>query len=356
MFGGGFNYEQIDSLESDLRTGFLLYCNRTPALAAEYLRSLLQHRHHDRVARGILKFSGALAQAAPAELAELTATTLIPKPPRDRYPARYELREAFDYSDHEFLSPSPAQGPFLELLLHAPEHGLALVRRLVDHAIAFYANGHSPDGDTIVITYADSARVFPWGRSYTWSREGAGHYSVTSGLMALEAWGHHRIEADEPFDKVLSDVLGPPGAPAAYLLVAVDLMLSHWPKSCEAAVPFLACPELLCLDRRRQLLDNFKYPDIFGLNALQKEPPGVTSLDKLKKYPSRRQMFEHLIGCYGAFGPTSCDRPFPGSYAKPLRVWSAQRSVGPWRPCFYGRPCAQSSRSWQLARSVSHAG
>ena len=130
--------------------------------------------------------------------------------------------------------------------------------------------------------------------------------------MALEAWGHRRIEADEPFDKVLSDVLGPPGAPAAYLLVAVDLMLSHWPKSCEAAVPFLACPELLCLDRRRQLLDNFKYPDIFGLNALQKEPPGVTSLDKLKKYPSRRQMFEHLIGCYGAFGPDELRQTLSG--------------------------------------------
>jgi hypothetical protein len=303
-FGGKLNYEQINSLESDLRTWFLLFCNRTPTLAADYLRLLIQDRHYERIARGILKFSGALAQAAPAELAELTATTLIPKPPReDRYPGRYEIREAFDHSDHEFLSPSPAQGPFLQLLLHAPEHGLALVRRLVDHAISFYSGGRSPDDDAIVIPYADGERAFPWGQSYTWSREGAGHYSVTSALMALEAWGHRRIEAGEPFDKVLADVLGLPGAPAAYLLVAVDLMLSHWPKSREPAVPFLACPELLCLDHRRQILDNFKYPDIFGLNALQKEPIGTATLESLKKYPSRRQMFEHLIGLYGAFGP-----------------------------------------------------
>ena len=120
--------------------------------------------------------------------------------------------------------------------------------------------------------------------------------------MALEAWGHRRIEAGEPFHKVLADVLGPPGAPAAYLLVAVDLLLSHWPKSREAAVPFLACPELLCLDRQRIVHDNLEFPDMFGLKALQKGPVGMANLDGLKKYPSRRRMFDDLISQY-ALGP-----------------------------------------------------
>jgi hypothetical protein len=88
--------------------------------------------------------------------------------------------------------------------------------------------------------------------------------------MALEAWAHRRIEAGETVEIVLTDVLGPSESPAAFLLVAVDLLLSHWPKSREAAVPFLACPELLCLDRGRQSHDNFQYPDLFGLNALGK--------------------------------------------------------------------------------------
>jgi hypothetical protein len=306
MFGGVLDHEQIESLESDLRIGFLMFCNRTPALAAEYLRSLHKHRrrHRNAAARSILKFRGTLAQAAPAELAELTAAILIPERRREeRHPGRYEIREPFDYSDHQFLPASPAQGPFLELLIHAPEQGLSLVRRLVDHAISFYTNGRSPDGDAIVIPYEDSDRGFPWVRSYTWSREGPGHYCVTSALMALEAWGHRRIEAGEPFDKVLADVLGPPGAPAAYLLVAVDLLLSHWAKSREAAVPFLGCPELLCLDRQRLVHDNLEFPDLFGLKALQKEPVGVASLDTLQKYPSRRRMFDDLIGLYGAFGP-----------------------------------------------------
>jgi hypothetical protein len=303
LFAGALDPGQIESLESDLRIGFLMFCHLTPDLAGEYLQSLLQRRRRDRVAAGILKFRGTLAQAAPAALTELTAAILIPEPQQDdEYSPRYELREPFDYSDHELLPPSPAQGPFFELLIHAPEHGLSLVHRLVDHAISFYTGGRTPDGNALVIPYPDGERSFPWVRSYIWSRDGAGHYCVTSALMALEAWGHRRIEAGEPFDKVLADLLGPAGAPAAYLLVAVDLLLSHWPISRDAAVPFLACPELLCLDRQRYVHDNMQFPDIFGLGALQKEPVGMASVESLKKYPSRRRMFDDLIGRY-AFGP-----------------------------------------------------
>ena len=42
--------------------------------------------------------------------------------------------------------------------------------------------------------------------------------------MALEAWAHNRIEAGEAFDIVLDDVLGAGNSPAAYLLIAVDLV------------------------------------------------------------------------------------------------------------------------------------
>ncbi len=87
---------------------------------------------------------------------------------------------------------------------------------------------------------AGSERTFPWVPSYGWSREmGSSTAVVTSALMALEAWAHRLIDAGEPFDRVLADVLGPANAPAAYLLVAVDLLLSHWPKSRAAAIPFL---------------------------------------------------------------------------------------------------------------------
>lgn len=302
-FGGELEYEQIPVLESELRTGFLLFCHRTPDLAVQYLGELRERDRTRDAVRSILKFHGSLAQAAPAELAELTATALIPDENSDEDGYRREYREPFEYIDHEFLPASPAQGPFLELLTHSPGHGKALIHQLIEHAIDFYSGGRDHGEEVISIVLSKGERAFPWVRSYNWSREGAGHYSVCSGLMALEAWAHGRIETGEPFGQVLSDILGPPGSPAAYLLVAVDLILSHWPQSREAAIPYLACPELLCIDRERAVHDSFEFPDLFGLKALQREPAGAISSEGLKNRPSRRQMLDQILGNYAVFEP-----------------------------------------------------
>ena len=101
--------------------------------------------------------------------------------------------------------------------------------------------------------------------------------------MALEAWAHQRVEAGEPIAAVLADVLGEPSSSVAYLLIAVDLLLSHWPKSREAAVPFLACPELLSFDRDRLSNDIQPRPDLFGLGEQAREPSGSVTLATLKE-------------------------------------------------------------------------
>jgi hypothetical protein len=80
------------------------------------------------------------------------------------------------------------------------------------------------------------------------------------------------------------------------------LLLSHWPKSRAAAIPFLACPELLCLDRHRTAHDGIEMPDLYGLKALQKEPVGAASLATLKERPSRRFMLDQLLGTYALEG------------------------------------------------------
>ena len=184
-FGGEIDPDRIGSLESDLRNGFLFFCNRTPGLAVEYLRSLGKRRHNNNVVRSILKFPGALAQAAPAELAELTATALIAKRRPDRRHYHRDLEEPFKYLDHEFLPASPVQGPFFELLTYAPQHGLSLIHRLVDHAISFYSQDREYGADAFTISFPDGERVFPWSQSYWWSREWMGPSSaITSALTA----------------------------------------------------------------------------------------------------------------------------------------------------------------------------
>jgi len=304
-FNGDLTYEQVGPLEEALRMGFLGFCHRTPELAKKYLESLRKRRYGEQVKSGILKSSGALPTAAPKELAEFTAELLIPNEEEERRDRSYTpFRDAFGHHDTDFVPASPSQGPFLNLLVHAPEHGLTLIRQLVDHAISFKSGGRNFGKNAITITYLDgSERVFPWIQSYNWSRDvGVAPSIVTSALMALEAWGHRRIEAGEPVDKVLVDILGPANSSTSYLLVAVDLLLSHWPKSRIGAIPFLACPDLLCLDRSRVVHDNMEFPDFFGLKGLQKEPIGLATVDSLKARASRRFMLDQFLASYALDG------------------------------------------------------
>jgi hypothetical protein len=292
---GGRNFTDV---ASGLRSYLVLFGHRAPALAAAYLKAVRQRPHNDRVVSELLKQSGQLPKAAPAELAELTAAALIEPRRRRRHGHDRLLDDGFTFVDHEFLPPSPAQGPFLELLRNSPRDGLALVRKLVDHAIAVVTDQKPPGSNGFLIPFSEGDRFFPWARSYGWSRGGSRSYAVVSALMALEAWAHERLDNGEPLAPVLSDVLGEPGAPAAYLLVAVDLLLSHWPASRAEAMPFLGCPELLCIERERQLNDAHEPPDIFGLGELRREPKGGATLASLKKRYSRSVPLEALLPNY----------------------------------------------------------
>jgi hypothetical protein len=59
-FGGEMDYDRMKSLESDLRSGFLLFCYRTPALAVEYLPSLGQRRPSRNAGAAYGSFAGRL--------------------------------------------------------------------------------------------------------------------------------------------------------------------------------------------------------------------------------------------------------------------------------------------------------
>jgi len=302
-FSGAIQGQQLKSLEDTLRFYFLAFAYHARQLAAEYLNTFKTRTYSEEIKLDILKFRGSLAIAAPAELAEFTLATLIPRERPVRRRDSLVPEGPFGFTDGKFLPCSPSQGPFFELLIHSPQNGLRLIRRLVDYSISFFSHGADPGLDGITIHLAGGPRFFPWVRTYMWSRETFGApYLVTSGLMALEAWAHRRLDNGEPFETVLDDVIGEAGAPVAYLLPVVDLILSHWEQAVEGAVPFVASPELLALDRQRYVRDNppkLPKPAIFEeLELLQKEPPGTVSNEELKKRNSRSFMLDQVIGNY----------------------------------------------------------
>lgn len=68
--------------------------------------------HNEYIVRSILKMRGTLAQAAPVELANLTAQALISGPRGRKRHFGTEREEAFTYLDHVFLPVSPTKAHF----------------------------------------------------------------------------------------------------------------------------------------------------------------------------------------------------------------------------------------------------
>ena len=113
--------------------------------------------------------------------------------------------------------------------------------------------------------------------------------------MALEAWGHRLIDDGEDVDAVIAEILGDEEVPAAYLLVIVDLVLSHWPKSAKAAIPFVGCPELLSWDHTRSSYETIGFD--FGAFG-DKEPRGLATRESLKSRAFRKLSLEQVVPFY----------------------------------------------------------
>lgn len=285
-----------ESQVADLRRAFLAWCKLRPEETASYLSGLARHQYRDKAFEELLTFVGTAPSAAPKELADLFLRVLPDGDDEDG--DRYD-RKLFSNWDLEYLPSSPARPPFLALLQADKEQGLRLIRGLITYAVSRRSGGRAPGNDQIEVPFSEGARDFAWEQSYMMSRTDSS-YIVVSALMALEAWGHLRIEAGEPVEDVIQDVLGPEGSPAAYLLVAIDLLLSHWPQSRESIWPFAASPELLVYDRLRQAHEQD--------NQLQQpwvhpEPAGPIRLADLQERPSRQMSLETVLVNLARFGP-----------------------------------------------------
>ena len=150
--------------------------------------------------------------------------------------------------DHHFVTASPGQGPFFELLDHAPADGLRLVRAVVEHATNWVRDRYVEARQTVSacdhsVLQVRQSRSMETSSTFTlWTRNPCRPRLPTSALMALEAWAHREIERGRPFEEVLHDVLGPDGSSIAFVAVAVDIVLSHWRVARDVAWPIVACP------------------------------------------------------------------------------------------------------------------
>lgn len=315
----------------DLRTMTLLIAVHAPEAAKAYLTAATAENDHYKT-KAIRPLSTTLAGIAPVEIAALIEAQLIEKAPRGRS-RRDAMSRAFGFADSDYMPASPAQPPFLDLLTADAEVGLGLIRKLVDAALAFRTDGRTDDTDGYTIVIDGKPRFFPWVRTYFWSRQmQAPESAVGSALMALEAWSHERLDRGDEVDAVLKDILGPKGSCAAYLVIAIDVLLSHWPTTRDALVPFIANPHLLAADRQRTSVETM----IGGLLIGQKEPNGRARLADLAKRPSRGITLENAIPYYIADDETGRDlRTLLNEAVQDIGPYEEDASFGD--PAFMGR-------------------
>lgn len=298
--GGWFNSlerHEIDSLASNLRSTFVAFAALTPDLARQYIADLRAGRASGENLKAAIKFAGGLPIAAPEDYVDLVVYALV-EPLKEPVECQRDRDDPFTFLDHDFMPESPAQGPFLALLKASPKAGLALVRQLVDHEIAWSRRrGASDDTFTIGLGARKREVSAPW--AYQLARRQARGHAVQCALMAVEAWGHARIEAGEKVDAVIQDIWGDAPLTAPFVLTAVDLALSHEDEtSSEILLDLLASPELLAMDRLRQGQENMGGLDVdwFGIKSLQREPgQGVNTAKALKERWSRHIALERVL-------------------------------------------------------------
>lgn len=261
-----------------------------PAAAKQYLATVNTGETRHGEFEALLKGRGALAKAAPAEFVDFFLGGVIEKAKRrDLYSSSQDLTP-FGIHEHLFMPASPSQGPFLEILEQVPDEGLRLVRRIVEHATDWLRRHYAKDRvpfPRIMIAFPEGSKSFEGDASvYGWPRVPVPSNMITSALMALEAWGHSRIETGVAPTQILDDVLGPDGSSVAFLAVAVDLVLSHEAVFRDVAWPLAAAPELLKLDEHRHVRD------ITGVDrflASEREPATAkVKRTDLDARPSRR--------------------------------------------------------------------
>ncbi|MEA2913707.1 MAG: hypothetical protein QOJ15_5788 [Bradyrhizobium sp.] len=179
-----------------------------------------------------------------------------------------------------------------------------MIRGLVEHATEWRRQHYRDDRRSfpkLTIPFPDGHKSFEGDWSvYHWVRSIAPSTITASALMALEGWGHQQIEQGRPFAEVLHDVLGPDGSSVAFVLVAVDLILSHWSLSRDHAWPFAATPELLVFDGLRHTRDTTGVDRLSALDGGVET--GRVKRSDLDARPSRRVRLVDTFGVY-VFGP-----------------------------------------------------
>lgn len=242
---------------SNLKQLIGLYALKVPDLAKTYLDGAAQSENLSFQMNEIVRQSGHLPSAAPKSFANLIRAAVEDVKTsfeEDTY-FRSRPRHLLSMFEMGFIEAQPGAGPFLAILTADPDTGIDLVRYLVEESIKWDAKQEGDEPDAFTFELGGEERRFYASWSYFWPRGRSRSPILSSALMALEYWAQETIAAGADITATINTVLGQGDCAAAFLAVAVDLVLSNSGARVETICDLLASPELVSLDSERAKYD-----------------------------------------------------------------------------------------------------
>jgi hypothetical protein len=305
------------------------------AVEAYILRLGERHSLHDKALEDVIMCSPRLSVALPQAFVDFVLKAVLDPLPKEELEQRrkeYEaelkavrdgvhgrsslLSQGFSSIDdfrldelsigegrQQFYPAHPGREPFKSLFESAPKEAIRLVRTIGNHAIDAWRELHEIQnkrrGTPIPIILS-----FPWGEECFWG--GAREYgmfrgtfsphALTSGLMALEAWGFQQIDAGTSVEDLLARVI--PGQRNVALLGIAVSWIMYKPAASQTVLPIASHPRVWNSDIRRlvQIDMTDLYPSEIGMFN-----QGADVIDALRAHnrrPHRRNDVRGLTPLY----------------------------------------------------------
>ncbi len=289
------SYAVTDDALEIARSHLAHWAPLSPGAATRYLNAVKDAKRLGKLMDQILKFPGKFPSAAPHEFVAVLLRALEDLDDEEDQcsikPTSYCF-DAMSRFDMHFIRGRCGIDVFTNVLEAASATGTEFIRKLFKIAAA-----PANDGSEILVQLLGEPREIQCPLSYGWSRKGAPSVMLTKALLALEYWGHRRIEEDEAIDAVIADILGDGPIGGALWLVVVDLVISHSPLNGELLRELLSSPETLALDFERARSDEFHgMSGDFQMRSWDAGPPADHTVEKdLSERESRSVTLVDLI-------------------------------------------------------------
>lgn len=268
------------------------FADKNPGAAERYLTAIAASERVVDELYELLNFPFSMPKAAPKAFAaafiEGTRQEYAAHSESDR---RHGRSVSISRLEHRFSLSKCGISLFHDIFQADADQGIVLVRtltRMTEDAIGA--------GGSFDLELAGGTRTITPTSSYSWPRGHGPSQAVSKALAAMEHWAHGQIEAGVSLQDVIVRLAGDGPISGAFLLVIVDITLSHGMLGAAELHELMASPDLLALDSERyqhDYLDGMRGGGLMG--GLQAGPEADRPIEQALLQRASRSIALHDV-------------------------------------------------------------